>query len=233
MTRFNICLGVDQIAGTSMRLPSLKSMSVALASFTTFLLVIAPLAGYSQSNLHMLTSSRAVKQHAAGPSAPTTVTSIRAIDFRNFRFPSSCSKDDPQYPAIIPVKDGKWEKGSDTASADYEVSPPEYARLLGARNEQAMIVASCFLGNWSDTEVFVYGISHGRPVLIQRLTDSDWAPEGCWTETVNTKLKNDRLVVSFLSGGIHARPAWSVTTTMKWNGKRFVRADVARKPFNP
>jgi hypothetical protein len=45
------------------------------------------------------------------PATQAAATSIRQIDFHNFRYPSGCSKDDPGYPAIIPVAGGKWEKG--------------------------------------------------------------------------------------------------------------------------
>jgi hypothetical protein len=169
------------------------------------------------------------------PAAPAAAASIRQIDFHNFRYPSGCSKDDPGYPAIILVAGGKWEKGKvdDEGYKDYEISAPQYTRLLGTNDEQAVIVASCFLGNWSATEVFVYGMGHGKPVLIQRLADSDWAPEGCWMETVKPEVKNNRLVVSFLSGGIHAQPAWRVTATMKWNGSKFVRTEAVKKPYKP
>jgi hypothetical protein len=157
------------------------------------------------------------------------------VDFYNFRYPSGCSKDDPGYPAIIPVAAGKWEKGKaeDEGYKDYEIVAPQYARLLGTNDEQAVIVASCFLGNWSATEVFVYGMGHGKPVLIQRLADSDLAPEGCWMETVKPEVKNGRLVVSFLSGGIHAQPAWSVTATMKWSGSKFIRKEAVTTPYKP
>lgn len=212
-----------------MRSRRLKPIVVAWTTIAAFLLLSDPLPGYGQSTFPApKAKSSTAGRHNAGSPTPAVVTGIRKIDFRDFRYPSGCSKDDHDYPAIIPVAAGKWEKGNN----DYEISPPKYAKLLGTNDEQAVIVAGCFLGNWSDTEVFVYGMRYGKPVLIQRLADSDWAPEGCWIETVKAEVKNNRLVVSFLSGGSHAQPAWSVTTTMKWSGSKFVRTDVARKPFN-
>ena len=177
---------------------------VAVTAIAALLILRGPLSCYAQSQPPAATSrSSASGKHTAGSSAPGATTSIRQIDFRNFRYPSGCSKDDPGYPAIIPVAGGKWERGKDGDDGykDYEIVAPEYARLLGTNDEQAVIVAGCFIGNWSETEVFVYGFEHGKPALIQRLTDSDWAPEGCWIETVKPEVKNNRLFVSFLSGG--------------------------------
>lgn len=219
-----------------MRSHFVNPILAALTAIVSFLLLSEPLSGYAQSSFPVPTSkSSAAGRHAAGSPAPPAATSIRQIDFHNFRYPSGCSKDDPGYPAIIPVAGGKWEKGKvdDEGYKDYEIGAPQYARLLGTNDEQAVIVASCFLGNWSATEVFVYGMGHGKPVLIQRLADSDWAPEGCWMETVKPEVKNNQLVVSFLSGGIHAQAAWSVTATMKWNGSKFVRTEVVKKPYKP
>ena len=161
-------------------------------------------------------------QHRPIPGV-SVAPSIRRINFQDFSYPTGCYG----YPALIPVVHGKWKKGN----LDYEVAPPKYAKLLDTNHEQAVIVAHCFLGMWADTEVFVYGMHYGKPVLIQRLGDSAWAPEGCWMETVQADLKNGHLVVGFLSGGIHAQPAWRVTVTMKWNGTRFVRGNIVKKPF--
>jgi len=206
-----------------------NSILAASTAIVPLLLLSEPLSGYAQSNFPVPTS----KSSAAGAGSRAAVTTIRQFDFYNFLYPSGCSKDDPGYPAIIPVAGGKWEKGKaeDEGYKDYEIGAPQYARLLGTNDEQAVIVASCFLGNWSATEVFVYGMGRGKPVLIQRLADSDWAPEGCWMETVKPEVKNNRLVVSFLSGGIHAQPAWSVTATMKWSGSKFIRTEAVKKPY--
>jgi hypothetical protein len=237
MTTFNIHRHVHKVlGGIRMRLRSLNTALVGLIAIPMLLLLVEPLSGYGQSDRPASTSkSSADGKYAAGSTASAATTSIHNIDFRNFRYPSGCSKDDPSYPLSVHVINGKWERGKegDDDYKDYEVQSPRYARLLGTNDEQAVIVASCFLGNWSDTEVFVYGMDHGKPMLIQRLTDSDWAPEGCWIETVTPEVKNNRLVISFMSGGFHAQPDWDVTATMKWNGSKFVSNKTVKTRFKP
>ena len=163
-----------------------------------------------------------------------TISAIRQVDFRNFRYPSGCSKADPGlgFPPIIPVVNGKWEKGAVGENyVSYGAAPPIYGKLLGGNEEQAVVSADCFLGNGDDEEIFVYGMTGAKPTLVQRLTISDWAPEGDSWRTTDIAVRNNRIVISYFSGGSHAQPAWTITTNLRWNGSKFVRAETVRKPF--
>jgi hypothetical protein len=159
--------------------------------------------------------------------------SIREVDFRNFRYPTSCSED-PRFPPVIPVKDGGWEKGKlGEDQISYSVRPPVFGHLLGTTDEQAVIDADCSLGNGDTEEIFIYGMANGQVKLIQRLTDTDWAPNRDAFDETGVTIRNNHLEVTYTSGGSHAQPKWTVSRTMTWNGHKFVPGPVTRKPYKP
>ena len=168
--------------------------------------------------------------------APASADPINQVDFANFSYPSGCSDGgkDSRFPAVITVVKGGWQgPQSDEGTVSYSVDPPVYGQLLGGSAVQAVISADCFLGNGDLQEVFIYGMSGGQPKLIQRLDAKDWAPDGEWFDMTKATIRNDRLLVTYNAGGSHAQPAWSVTRTMTWNGRKFVAGAATRKPYKP
>lgn len=166
----------------------------------------------------------------------STNRNIRDVNFRDFTYPSGCAKSDPGlgFPAAIPVVNGAWKKGAlgqDLIS--YSVGAPLYGQLLGSAYEQAVVSADCFLGNGDDEEVFVYGMTDAEPMLIQRLTPSDWTVPAwgiAWV-TKSIQVEDEEIKVTYLAGGFRARPAWIAEVALRWNGTRFVRASTDRRPF--
>jgi hypothetical protein len=186
-------------------------------------------------------SAWAAQAFTCGSSGPGGVqsTEIDTVDFLNFNYPSGCWKSYPNsgFGQIIRVSNGKWNEGTGNNQIFFEADKPLYADLTGDGQDEAVVTTSCGFtaGNAWDTEVFVFGIVSRTPKLLARLSSSDWA-EPSWGIDwgVNgIRVENDEIIVNYIVGGSHAQPEWTATANFRWNGSRFVRATLDRKPFSP
>lgn len=175
---------------------------------------------------------------SATPDGPAGQADIRSVDFRNFTYPSHCSTSDASlgFPPLIPVVKGEWNKTTSSGGKiAYNVGPPSYGDLLGNGREQAVIDGDCFLGNGDDEEVFVYGMKGGRPSLIQYLSPRDWDDPamGIAFDVRKVRIEGKQIAISYDAGGYAARPAWTVTSFLQWNGSSFMRTRSTRQRFVP
>jgi hypothetical protein len=120
---------------------------------------------------------------------------------------------------------------SEDNNNSYSVNAPLYGKLLSGSEEQAVILADCFLGNGDTEEIFVYGMQGGKVELIQLIQYPDWAPDRDSYDVLSVAIKNEKLLVTYTAGGDHAQPAWLVTRVMTWNGKKFVAGSATRRPY--
>ena len=73
--------------------------------------------------------------------------------------------------------------------------------------------------------------------MLEGLSSCDWEEPswGILWRVANNGIRVDkgRIAVSYYVGGSHAEHAWTATAIFQWNGTRFVRIKVTRKPFVP
>jgi hypothetical protein len=112
-----------------------------------------------------------------------------------------------------------------------------YGDLKGDGQDEAVVVTSCQgQANFDYEEVFVFAASSAAPRLLARLSPSDWGRgeegNGGNFPVTGVRVSKQQLAVSFLAGGSHACPAWTITAKFQWNGSGFARTGVSRHPFN-
>jgi hypothetical protein len=164
---------------------------------------------------------------------------IRSVDFLNLDYPSDCWEQFEGFGKVIHVSNGEWRK-EDVGSFGIRNQAPgrmmTYGDLEGDGREEAVIVTSCRgQTNFDYAEIFVFAESSAGPKLLARLSPSDWGrgqeDNGGDFPVTGVHVSKQQLAVSFLAGGSHACPAWTVTARFQWNGNRFVRTGLDRSPF--
>jgi len=167
-------------------------------------------------------------QHPAAPpnDAPAVRGGIRGVDFRNFDYPSSCLN------GRIHVSKGEKR---DDGVLSFKVVKTIYGDVTGDGSEAAVVQTMAPEGNSACNEVFVFAAPASGLKLLARLEPSDWGKgeedNGSEFQVSDLRVINRQLAVSFLAGGFHACPAWTVTARFQWKGDRFLRVGLDRKPF--
>jgi hypothetical protein len=167
-------------------------------------------------------------------SQPTSlVGTIHDVDFHNFSYPTSCSK---QFAIgkTVHVTNGKW---SNKDVAQFVVEKVIYGGLKQDGQDQAVVLTACTgQTNFDYTELFVYAkSSHGVDKLAS-LSPSDWGDgeenNGGFFSVTAFSINNHQLLVRFPAGGSHACAAWTVTKSFQWNGTRFVSTGEPKREAN-
>jgi hypothetical protein len=185
------------------------------------------------------TGAKPASQRAGSGTPAGNGREIRRVDFRNFNYVSDCWKtySNAGFNQIIHVSNGEWKHGSGSDEIYFAPDKAIYGDINGDGRDEAVVRTSC--GSESYTghhdEVFVFGVAAGSPKLLVRLSSSDLSgPSSDFVWGVsNVKIINQQLLVNYLAGGPRAQPAWDATAKFKWNGVRFVRTGINRKPFMP
>jgi len=168
-------------------------------------------------------------------------TGLHAVNFFDFDYPSDCWKANPNsgFEKTIRVANGEWKRGSEGSEIYFHVEKPVFAEVVGGSGDDAVVTSSCGFttGDDWDTEIFVFHMLAGKAVLIKRFSSPDWADSslGPMWRVANdgVRAKKGEVDVTYYAGGSHAQPQWLATARFRWNGKRFVRFAVDRKPFTP
>src|SRR5208282_4490469 len=140
---------------------------------------------------------------------------------------------------VIHVSKGEWTKEDvggfaiGKRASEWMVS---YGDLKGDGRDAAVVVTSCQgPANFDYEEIFVFEMSAGSPRLLARLSPLDWGKgadcSGSNCPMLGFRVSNRQLAVSFGAGGSHLCPEWTVTARFQWNGNRFLRSGLDRKPF--
>jgi hypothetical protein len=162
--------------------------------------------------------------------AQVAVQDVRTVDFRNFDYPADCGPDD--FPKVIHVSNGGWEKTLQNGSIiGFSLAKPVFGYLTGGSQEDAVVLGDCELGEGEVSQIFVYQVGSGKLQLIK-------VPESAWEEhpkefdwgVSKVDIKNKQLLVTYIEGGSHAQPAWDATSTLQWNGTKFIRLKTVRVP---
>ena len=129
-------------------------------------------------------SNEAPGASSIGSSGQGTMTeSIRTVDFSNFDYPSDCWKyyANSGFDNSIRVTNGAWAKGKnpDTGlDVIYfgTVGKPVFGDLTASGQEAAVVQTSCGFtaGNAGTDELFIFGMTEGKPQLLSKLSWSDW-----------------------------------------------------------
>ena len=92
------------------------------------------------------------------------------------------------------------------------------------------MVGDCEPGEGVISKIFVYKVVDGK-VKLNKL------PASVWEEHLNddwgvsgVRIINKQLLVTYAAGGSHAQQAWDMTSTLEWNGSRFIRVKTVRVP---
>jgi hypothetical protein len=157
--------------------------------------------------------------------------SIEEIDFANFTFPPV--EDCGEKPASL--KMGRYEDKEVRVQLTPErVSPGKkiiYADLTGEKINQAIVPLYCdTYGNFFITEIFLYALRNGEPVLIAKLPESimerdykKYYPDGnTWGGISKVAANNGKITFYKAADGYHACPKNDVRFEYAWNGKSFV-----------
>ena len=164
---------------------------------------------------------------------------IRSVDFLNLDYPSDCWEHFDGFGKVIHVSNGQWTKedvGGFSVGKQASEWMVSYGDLKGDGQDEAVVVTTCQgQTNFDYEEVFVFAASSAGPKLLTRLSPSDWGrgeeDNGGNFPVTGVHVSKQQLAVSFLAGGSHACPAWTVTARFEWNSNRFVRMGLDRKPF--
>ena len=183
---------------------------------------------------------RETEKQPAVVSGQAHVASIRGVDFLNFDYSSDCWEQFDGFHKVIHISNGKWNKddvGSFVIRKKDSAWMMTYGDLDGDGQDEAAIVTSCQgQTNFDYEEVFVFGSASAGPKLLARLSPSDWGKgeegNGSYFPVTSVRVSERQLAVSFLAGGSHACPAWTVTARFQWNGSELARTGVDREPFN-
>ena len=162
--------------------------------------------------------------------AQVAAQDVRTVDFQNFDYPADCGADD--FPKVIHVSNGGWQKTLQNGSIiGFSLAKPVFGFLTGGPQEDAVVLGDCELGEGEVSQIFVYRVIGGKLQLIK-------VPESAWEEHPNefdwgvskADIKNKQLLVTYIAGGSHAQPAWDATSTLQWNGSKFIRVKTVRVP---
>lgn len=144
--------------------------------------------------------------------AQVAAYNIRAIDFRNLDYPADC---------------GILEDGSIIA---FSLAKPVFGYVTGGPEEDAVVVEDCQPGEGIISKIFVYKIVDAKLQLTK-------IPSSVWEEHLNddwgvsgVRINNKQLLVTYAAGGSHAQQAWDLTSTLQWNGSKFIRIKTVRVP---
>ena len=180
--------------------------------------------------LMFLLSVGGLAQQPASPSkAKANIASIHAIDFRNFDYPADCGSDD--YPKVIHVSNGGWDKILEGGSIiGFSLAKPVFGYITGGPGEDAVVVGDCEPGQGVFSKIFVYKVVDGK-VKLNKLSASVWEEHlnDDWGVS-GVRINNKQLLVTYAAGGSHAQQAWDVTSTLQWNGSKFIRIKTVRVP---
>jgi hypothetical protein len=183
--------------------------------------------------LMCLLSVGCLAQQPVPPSGTNAnVVSIHTIDFRNFDYPANCWKDVDDYPKVIHVSNGGWEKTLKNGSIiGFSLAKPVFGYVTGGPQEDAVVSGDCELGEGMASEVFVYKVVGGK-LQLTKVPTSAWEehPKELDWYVSGVRINNKQLLVTYVAGGSHAQPAWDVTSTLQWNGSKFIRIKTVRVP---
>ena len=192
--------------------------------------------------LGIATGAAAIKAEV-GARPSTSSKGIRSVDFRNFNYPSGCSKKigDGSH-ALIHVTDGTWsdEPLEQAKPVKFKVVKVLYGDVKGDGHEEAVVQTSCGRGTrFEYDEVFVFEMAGGVPELVGRLSPSDWGERVhshnprvgilLGGEYAITKLRvgGGSLAVSFVEEGGPRCPDLHVKAAFRWDGTLFVRNGIS------
>lgn len=147
----------------------------------------------------------------------TRVASIRQVDFRNFTYTGSACRNS------VTVRGGKYKQGA----AYFSVEKIVYGDLTNDGAEQAAIWTYCEEGPPSRaSEVFIYAMRNGAPVLLTQLDPGHGAFGGITdVRIVRGLLKVKRL----FSNTTASHPQRVFIETYRLKGNRLIRTRAASR----
>ena len=163
-----------------------------------------------------------------------TVTDIRQVDFLNFTYESTlCSREFGKQGIgkTVHVHQGEFKNKAVYVAVDG--SKVIFGDVTGDGHEDAIVPIACgaTTANFSLTEVHVYTIKDGRPVLLAQISDTDMErdyrlhypdAESYWGVTDSgMKVTNGNLGIEVFADGPHASPKHMVTLEYHLDGKSF------------
>jgi hypothetical protein len=168
-----------------------------------------------------LQSHPATDEDEGAAATNTPGPGIRSVDFQNFDYTSICFAENG------PAETVHISKGqSITDDEQFFANKPGYGDLKGDGHEQAVVVMNCHPGGMSPnvawSEVFIFEMSGSGPKLLAELPPNHWNNALLAGATV----RNQQLAVNFfdLGNGPRACPEWIVTSKLRWDGSRFIKA---------
>jgi hypothetical protein len=184
------------------------------------------------AHLHQKTSSTALTSYQAitlGIAAASA--GIRNVDFRNFEYRPACLDR-----RLIRVSDGEWRYAKGEEQEYFQVSGVTYGDLIGDGQDEAVVWGACGgVANFQVGDILIFSMTQSGPRLLAELSPLDWGKgeqdNGGDFQVSGVEVTKQQLAVSFLAGGSHAYPQWTATAAFRWNGSRFVRTGVTRKPY--
>jgi hypothetical protein len=173
-------------------------------------------------------------------SRENSIKDIHRIDFANLAYPSECWKSYPNagFEKTLHVSNGEWTKGTGSDQIYFGIinKKIDYGDLDGDGQDEAIVHTACGFttGNAWDDEVFVFRMGSHGPMLLSRLSSSDWLDSslGIPWKISNVEVNGRVLGVSYLAGGSHAQPEWIATALFEWRGNQPFRTGVEKKPFS-
>lgn len=139
-------------------------------------------------------------------------SSVRKTDFMNYSYKSSICTENFEVPNSVRVAGGKFAEGEAYFTIQGKAV---YGDLNGDRSEDAVVHAKCgsTAGNFTDSQVFVYGIKAGKTTLLASIDTDEMERNfkryfrgGFIVSVKNVKIENARIVVQAYTDGSNAGP---------------------------
>ena len=161
----------------------------------------------------------------------TPGSGIHRVDFQNFHYRPACLAG-----RTVSVSNGQWQEGTGPEMTNFVIASVTYGSLIGHNPDEAAVLGACGgAQNFQVADLLIFSMSGGGPRLLTELSPQDWGKgeedNGGAFPVSGVRISRQQLAVSFLAGGSHACPQWTVTAAFRWNGNRLVRTGVIRKPY--
>jgi len=155
---------------------------------------------------------------------------IHSVDFRNLQYRPDCLNE------TIRVSNGEWKEVKENEQSYFRIVSTSYGDLNGDGQDEAAVLGACGgVANFEIGDIIIFSMSPSGPRLLAQLSPPDWGKgeedNGGDFQVTDVHVSNRQLAVSFLAGGFHACPAWTVTAKFQWNGNGFARTGVDHTPF--
>ena len=149
---------------------------------------------------------------------------IRRTDFRNRSYQSPLCTEVFEVPNPVTVKRGKFAEGEVIFEI---VGRPVFADLDGDGSEEAVVHAQCAstAGNFTDSDIFVYGMERRRLKRIASIDSNDVERDfkryfrgGFVVAIKSAQVKGGRVVIEAYTDGSNASPKYISSLTYRLSG---------------